>query len=277
MADNHEVYPSAPLALVAMEVRFPEIAGGPSLPMPIQRAFRDLLGEGWVVDAVQAQRFSLSIGTLGPTAPVPLQTVTVPRFTVRDRTTAIAVTESTLTVETTAYRHYPDFRTTVEAALEATAEVIRPEGVSRMGLRYIDEVRVPDAGPEGPAWAEWLDPALMPPHFTEMTADGYPSPGWEGGAQYRTGAEQNMVLRFGPRVGYVVNPTGPLRRLDPPPPGHLFMLDFDSFWEPTGIPEFEVPQLLAMCDQLRAPVRRLFDLVATEQLVSEFRKERVRG
>jgi uncharacterized protein (TIGR04255 family) len=280
VTDSHEVYPSAPLALVAMEVRFPNASEGPSLPMPVQRAFRDLLGEGWVIEAVQAQRLSLSFGPGGAAAPpAPIQTLTLPRFTVRDRTTAVAVTDASLTVETTAYRHYPDFRAVVETALTAASEVIRPEGVARVGLRYIDEIRVPDISSEGDAavWGAWLDPSLMPPRLSEMVSQGFPSPRWEGAAQYVTGENQTMVLRYGPRMGYLVNPVGPLKRPQAPPPGPIFVLDFDCFWEPTDIPEFEVGGLLTTCDQLRAPIRHLFDLLVTDKLLEEFKKERANG
>ena len=44
------------------------------------------------------------------------------------------------------------------------------------------------------------------------------------------------------------------------------MLDFDSFWEPADIPEFDATVLIETCDALRAPVRTLFDLAVTDKL-----------
>lgn len=52
------------------------------------------------------------------------------------------------------------------------------------------------------------------------------------------------------------------------------MLDFDSFWEPLDIPEFDPSSLADTCDELRAPVRKLFDLLITDRLRNEvFMKE----
>ena len=59
MTDSHEVYPNAPLALVAVEVRFPVSSAERPLPMPIQRSFRDLLGEDWVIESHKVQQLSL--------------------------------------------------------------------------------------------------------------------------------------------------------------------------------------------------------------------------
>jgi uncharacterized protein (TIGR04255 family) len=55
------------------------------------------------------------------------------------------------------------------------------------------------------------------------------------------------------------------------------MLDFDSFWEPPEIPEFEPTTIMAVCDRLRAPVRALFDMLVTQRLLAEFRKEKSVG
>jgi hypothetical protein len=82
MTDTHEVYPSAPLALVAVEVRFPEAAAERPLPVPTQRAFRDLLGDDWVIESHRMQQFDVAFGP-GGSGSQNVQQVVVPRFTVR--------------------------------------------------------------------------------------------------------------------------------------------------------------------------------------------------
>ncbi len=52
----------------------------------------------------------------------------------------------------------------------------------------------------------------------------------------------------------------------------MFVLDFDSFWEPSGIPAFDAATLVRACDELRAPVRDLFDQMITPQLADVFRE-----
>lgn len=274
MSDTHEVYPNAPLALVAVEVRFPQVSGARTPPMPLQRAFRDLLGESWVIESVKTQHVEFAFGPSGP-GQQNVQQVVVPRFTVRDRTLAVALTDESLTVETTGYRHYPDFRSVLERALGAAEELLSPDGVARAGMRYIDEVRVPDISDAASgSWKEWLDSSLLPPKLSSMIEEGFAPEGWEGAAQYATGPGRSLVLRYGVRSGYAVGPDGPLKRPTAPPSGPFFLLDFDSFWQPADIPEFSSEHLLKTCDELRKPARTLFDLVVSDRLRDEvFRKE----
>ena len=273
MADTHEVYPNAPLALVAVEVRFPNSAGTRPLPMNLQRSFRDLLGEGWVIESQKIQLLTLAVSAAGP-VPQAMPMLTIPSFTLRDRTLAVAITEESLTIEATRYRHYPEFRKTVASAVAAAAEVLLPDGIARVGMRYIDEIRAPSIAEEAPSdWQNWVDASLLAPQLGGMNDAGFVSTGWEGAAQYRTGPDQKLVLRYGPRAGYVVNPVGPLKRPAPPGPGPLFALDFDCFWEPPDIPEFDPEIIMDTCDQLRRPIRALFDMLVTDKLLAEFTKE----
>ena len=123
-------------------------------------------------------------------------------------------------------------------------------------MRYIDEVRVPDFNANNLAdWAKWIDQGFVPPHLQETHSAGLEPTAWEGAVQYRTGPDRQLVLRYGPRVGYAINPEGPLDALSMPPPGPLFMLDFDSFWQPLDIPDFDPVKLIEVCDELRTPVR----------------------
>lgn len=274
-ANIHEVYPNAPLALVVVEVRFPGAAavGGRPPSVTLQRAFRDLLGPHWVIESLKTQKVEIAFGPGGPITQPP-QSQIVSRFTVRDRTRAVAITDESVTIETTAYTHYPDFRETLEKAVNAAADVLVPDGITRIGMRYINEVRVTGLREADPhAWREWVEPSLLAPGLTQMKGYGFPSTVWEGAAQYQTGPDRKLVLRHGPRVGQMMNPSGPLRRPRLQSDA-FFLLDFDSFWEPSdSIPEFVPIEIIEACDQLRTPIRTLFDLLVTKKLVGEFRKE----
>jgi len=275
MADTHEVYPNAPLALVAVEVRFPEAPSDRALPMPLQRSFRDRLGDDWVIESHKIQQIEVAFGPGAPGGQTVQQTV-VPRFTLRDRTLAVALTDSSLTVETTDYRHYLDFRAVLGRVFGAAAELLQPDGVARVGMRYIDEIRVAGIEEDNSSeWREWLDASLLPPKLAEMVGEEYQPAAWDGAVRYVTGPERSLVLRYGARQGYAVQPRGSLNRRSAPAPGPFFLLDFDSFWEPRDIPEFEPVRLLETCDDLRSPVRTLFDLVVTDKLLRDvFAKER---
>jgi uncharacterized protein (TIGR04255 family) len=271
--DTHEVLPNAPLALVAVEIRFPDGMSAQPLPTNVRRSFRDLLGEEWVLESQTVHQLAFTIGP-GGAVPQTAAPITIPRFSLRDRTLAVAVTEQSMTVETTRYRHYPTFREVVKRATDAVGQVLKPDGIARVGMRYIDEIRVPGPSEDDPSsWRQWVDLSLLAPQIAAMADAGFASVGWEGAAQYQTGPEQRLVLRYGPRTGYVVNPQGPLRRPSVPPPGPLFMLDFDCYWEPVDIPQFDPETIMSTCDELRRPIRALFDLLTTNKLYKEFVKE----
>jgi uncharacterized protein (TIGR04255 family) len=274
--DTHEVYPHAPLALVAVEVRFPGNALGEAtaLPPSAQRTFRGILGDQWVLDPVKRQNVLVTFNSAGMVENKS-QSVTLPRFTTRDRTSAVAVTDTSVTIETTSYRHYPEFRRVLEAVFRATGDVLAPDGVARLGMRYIDEIQVSELVEGHPAaWREWLHPSLVPPAFTCGESGELGPTGWQCTVQYPCSPEDNLVLRYGPRSDPLINPNSLLKRSRVLSPGSLFVLDFDSYWEPATIPEFDADALVIACDRLRLPIRRMFDLLVTDRLVGEFRKER---
>ena len=283
-SDPHHMYKHPPVVFVTAETKFPGNIGEP-VPSPVQHAIGGVLGEDWVVDQVQpgitvnlGMPFSGALGgaaigggafggaSLGPTN---LGGAMV-RFANRDRTMSVALTAGTLSVETTRYANWDDFRAVLSVALEATEKLMRPTGVTRTGLRYIDEIRV--GAVIGNDWSEWLSPASLPPSAGLMAAAGWPPETWTGLAHYQIGPDRHMVLRYGPQPaqpGFLVNPNGPLKRPGPLPPGAFFGLDFDAFWEPTGIPIWKTEDLLQTYDQLRVPVRSLFDSMITERLIAE--------
>ena len=58
-----------------------------------------------------------------------------------------------------------------------------------------------------------------------------------------------------------------LKRINPPSGGPFFLLDFDSFWQPTDeLPEFHPDELVERCDRLHTPIRRLFEGLITKDL-----------
>ncbi len=105
-----------------------------------------------------------------------------------------------------------------------------------------------------------------------MGGSGWRPTVWTGAAQYQLGQDRYLVLRYGPQAahpGFAVNPDGPLRRPEPRPVGPFFLLDFDASWKPSVVPHWDSNILLETCDELRHPVRALFDGVLTERLVDE--------
>jgi len=257
---DREVYANAPVVLVACEVKFPTTA---TISPGQQRRLKEALSSRFpLVKPVTRQTLTVSNG-----APPEISEETVPRYTTRDRTSAVTIGAESLVVETTKYGRYEDFRDAVESALATVIDVNRPDGFERVGLRYIDEIRTPNADGHALGWATWIDgSAIGPAGLSEEL--GFPVRDWQGLVRFDPAEDRTVVLRYGPRDGYAVDPRGSLRRAGKvPEPGPYFLLDIDSFWETSGdIPEFEGPALIALLDLLHAPVRSLFESLITEGL-----------
>jgi uncharacterized protein (TIGR04255 family) len=255
---DHKVYNHPPIAMVAVEVRHsgldPVSAEGFS-------TIRQRLRKSWPLQ-VAAQDVTVDFGSSGPS---PIITE-YQRFTTRDRRSAIAIRPGSTTVETVDYKGWDDLRLALQTALKVRAEVSEPSGYERVGLRYIDEVRVPE--PEEPIdWSLWMHSALLaadPPEGVDL-----PLTEWQGLTKFGPSDGHTIVLRYGPRNGYAVEPNGPLKRATTPT-GPFFLLDFDSFWEnPDVVPEFAPAELLDRCDRLHAPVRAMFEGLITDRLRKE--------
>ena len=135
-------------------------------------------------------------------------------------------------------------------------------------LRYIDEIRIPDTVPVNETWADWVDGSLLGPAPMGSRL-GLLAAEWQGLVRFDAGPGRSIVLRYGPREGYAVDPGGDLKR-PMADSGPFFLLDIDSFWTPTGeIPEFDSGRILAVVDELHAPVSQLFETLITERLRSE--------
>lgn len=260
---KREIYPNAPIVLVALEVRH-------SLCDPLDaRAVSKiaaLLGDVLPLRS-EAQEMSIVLAT-GPT-PQPSQPAVVPRWTSREKRTAMTVRPQAILVETTNYERYESLRSLIGQVLKARSATARGVGVERIGLRYIDEIRVPpDNGDSSTSWNEWVHPSLLGPMDVCSDAGLTPTE-HQGIALFQAGDDQVLALRYGPREGYAVASTPELRR-PMPPPSPYFLMDIDSFWQPSGtLPEMDVETVLACIDRLHVPVREVFECLITERLRKE--------
>lgn len=263
---EREIYPNAPIVLMAVEVRHP-------LCEPLERRqvsqlsslVRDLLPLPGEVNLISVE-FQGGPGT----QPSHLQTTTAfPRWTSRDKRTALTVRDNGLVIETTQYGSYERVRALLEVALHARLTIAPPAGVERIGLRYIDEIRVPlDNGDGRPAWAEWVDSALLgPTHIANGL--GMATAASEGAIVYSSDNNRAVVLRYGAQEQYAVQSTPELRR-PLPPPGPLFKLDIDSFWQSGDeVPEFSSHRILECADELHEPIHGVFESLITNRLREE--------
>ena len=261
VAEESEVYPHAPLVFVTCELRFPLAPG---------------LGSGTALEAL-TEAFS---GTL----PLPDEAVlagnddTPPffarpdplfRFTNRARTLSAVVSRTSLSVETTAYGGWADFKAHVFDAIRVVTGQTRIVGIERLGLRYINEIRVPTPFDDASDWSGWVNPALLD-HLSLMP-EGTPETLTSQVALRR--GDAGLLVRFASlRDGGAVSDE-PLRRTVPASEGPFFVIDADSFrvTPDEHMLDFDAPTLEPVLDDLHEPLGEVFEHSITDRTRAVFR------
>ena len=266
-------FPNAPLVLTVLEVRYPELADaiGPRAQQSMREALRSWLP---LVENVTHEQVQVALG-----APMPasIQRRTFPRFVSRDRTTALVINESALVLETTAYEGWEEnFRPMVDDVVTALQEIQPPDGVLRIGLRYIDEIRVPSITEVPGDWRDYIDDHLLAAADPAFIPASLLPAIWQGVVQYKTSSDSTLTVRYGPQTGHAVDPRGSTHRKNPPDAGPYFLLDSDSSWQADEVPEFNSGLILERCNRLHSPTREFFQIAVTERLRKEiFEVERI--
>ena len=264
--NEREIYPNAPIVLVVIEIRHSlcDSLDG----RQINRLTTHLLDRLPISDEVQDVTINLQPSRDSKTAPT--QNVAVsPMWSSRDRRTTLTIRRDRLVIETTKYGSYERVRQLLNSVLSEISSIRKPTGVKRIGLRYIDEIRVPSQdGETSPKWEQWVDPALLGP--TKIPSDlSLSITRNEGLTVLSNGENKTLALRYGVQDDYVIPSTPQLRR-PLPPPGPLFKLDIDSFWlAGSVIPDFVPDCILDISDQLHDPVHGVFEILISERLREE--------
>jgi uncharacterized protein (TIGR04255 family) len=235
-----------------------------SLATGVPGDFRESIRETYPIHEEQAE-FALAIG---PTGPAPPQQAVRQRFLTRDRTSSLTVGRDALILETTDYPGWERLRETFANQLEALARSVRIDGVTRLGLRYIDEIRVPNAISSAADWDGWIDERLV---AALMLEERPPTLGTIA-LQYGDGPGYVTAFRAGPLPnGRTVQSEGPLRMPFETPDGPYFLLDTDASWTDPGrqVPEFDLPTVVGILNELHEPSIRLFESAITDRLREE--------
>ena len=254
---EREIYPNAPLEFVVCELKYPlaPALGDDTLLPGLHRVFRD-----WLPLVEAGVETTLVIGA-GPGMP-PAATRQF-RFMNRERTLSVLVTPTVVSVESTDYSRYEELRASVARAIDALHQTdARIVGITRIGLRYIDEVRV--AAQTEVTWADYIDEKLSAP--LSLTLGGHPPALTQGTAQFDLGDARHVVMRYGARNGQAVG-NAPLRRRRADQHGAFFLIDIDSYWASDDpAVEFDADAALEVCDNLHGPIRELFEASITNRL-----------
>lgn len=261
MKTSPEIHPSAPVALVAVEARH---TAAPDFTPEQEAKLKALVSSEFPLSQ-PVPTVSFSLGLVGAAAP---QTVSQPpRFTSRDRTAAVTFGPQAVVLETTQHEYFGRLSQLVSLVAQARQDASPVDGLERLGIRYIDEIRVPSSTGDID-WSQWVEPSLLGPAAVAARL-GLRLAEHQALASFELAQDRALNIRYGPRIGHAVL-SGPLVRSPMPPPAPFFLLDIDSFWTATeGIPEFDPRQILTLCNELHEPVSALFESLITERLRKE--------
>jgi len=142
------------------------------------------------------------------------------------------VHSSSLTYETTAYGQFEELLSAVGGACAALVDAsIRP-ALLRVGLRYIDEVRVTERIEDARQWSSWVDGRLV--DHLAVGPDSATVTGTQGLIAFDLGNHKGLNFRFAALDQGPVVVSQHLRRRHDYSPGPFFVLDFDGYEEFTG-------------------------------------------
>lgn len=220
MYPNREVFPKAPLALVAAEIRFTDAA------RLRQQQTKDEIAialEERFPFAEQLQPFEVN---LSPGALPQIQQRIGVVLKNASSTETVTIMSESLTYETTGYTHFDDLLDAVTAACDAVVAAKVQPAMRRLGLRYIDEIRVPEPIDDVRQWATWIDSRLV--GHLEIGPDGVPATTLQSLSTYTLGGGNGLNVRYAALPqGSVVVPQ--FLKRPAIESGPVFVLDFDGF------------------------------------------------
>jgi uncharacterized protein (TIGR04255 family) len=225
---HREVFPNAPLALVAAEIRFTDAAR-----LRQQQTKDDVtiaLEERFpFAEPLQRGEVTFSLGPDGTPPHVQERAGVVLKNA--QSTESLTVMSESLTYETTAYTDFSHLLEAVTAACDAlVAAHVRP-ALQRVGLRYIDEVRVPEDLFDVRDWSHWIDSRLI--DQLDVGPAEYPATTMQSVSTYDLGGGRGLNFRCAAlNQGPIVVPQ--FLRRSPIQSGPFFVLDFDGFQDFTA-------------------------------------------
>lgn len=234
---------ASPLRLALMQARTTPVLAFEQ-PAEVQRLVEALDGR-WTVSDRQANReVTVQLGPAGVQqhAGVP-ETVWV--LTADDGHTRAAVSASSVAAESDRYARWEDFYAAAHDLFAAVQRVAAPTRCTRMGLRYVNELRDERADGDPQRLAELVNPALIAPAL----ALARPVAGSLAELRVAEGDDSILGLRHG-----LVQPG-------------VYLLDLDAYREQ---PEpFDTDALLARAERFHRRIESVFAWALTDDYLRE--------
>lgn len=260
MGSEHEVFAEAPLAWVACEIRFPLVPG-----LTDEDSFRSLAEAFFHDFPVPRDGVQQPDGEFDARAPERHL-----RFMNKSHTMSVSLTRCSLTAETTDYEQWDPFKSDVLHSAEVVSGLARIVGIERVGLRYINEIRVPASIGNTLEWEGWINeevlgrshqvPAYLPESFRT--------------AHYCRKGNYGLNVGYAALTGQSVVLDEPLKHRRPVAQGPFFVIDTDSFLEVLPgeeLLDFHTETLVPVLEELHDPIESVFQNAITEKLRDLFR------
>lgn len=242
-----EHLPGSPLVLAAAQINFEEV--GREVTHKQARQIQKAVGGNWT----QLMTAPLISTTLTATGAVNEPTRQAYRLATADGKWSALLNPDSVTVETRAYPGWEDMLATVMAFAEAVGEVYDPSSELRLGLRYVDQVQLPDGHND---WS-----GLIPEHILGIANDTHLGSGV-------LASDQRVLLQVAPdarcvmRHGLLADESGSF--------GRVYLLDYDIFRENAG--SYSPESVADGADALHAFVGGLFMASITPALYKMLRE-----
>jgi uncharacterized protein (TIGR04255 family) len=261
---QREVFPESPLALVAAEIRFTDAA------RLRQQTTKDEVTLALEERFPFAEPLEQTDVNHNPNAPPQIQQRSGVVLKNAMSTETLTIMSESLTYETTDYRDFDDLLSAVTAACRALVSAkVRP-ALRRIGLRYIDEVRVPVPVTHVRQWEKWIDSRLI--EHLSVGPEGVTATMTQGITTYDLGEGRGLNFRYAAlNQGPVVVPQHLHRTFFEA--GPFFVLDFDGFRDFPREPATPLaPEVVSTSlEAVHAPCGATFQRAITDEARKLFR------
>lgn len=253
------VFERPPLVLALCQVRFATVyrVGDPA----VVGQFQDALREQYPVASAPMQTMQIQVG-VGDSQAGLQQAMprTAHQFSDLQENWTVVLTSESISLETRAYADFQDFLSRMQTLLVALERTMRPAFGTRLGLRYVNEMR-----PGHDDWSTVVRPELLGPLMVPGIGSRTTQSIQQLGLQFPEGHQVQMGHGF-LQIGAMVQP----RPGSDSPSGPFYFLDFDAYQEfPRHDPlPMETDAISQRVESYHDTISDLFRWSITEQYAS---------
>lgn len=240
-----------PLKVAVVQLRFPPVF---ALAQPAGlAALQQGLAVRYPLASAPDQIVTVSVGPEGIGQPVAGSGPV--RFTDEQNEWTVAVSADALSLETTRYRSWMDFSARWAEILEALRATAAPVRISRLGLRFINELHHPEAQTIG-EWRRLLAPDFVGTPGSALVSEFVTQAVEQISLAYE---DDRITLRHGFRVGSAE--TGE----------STYLIDIDVFSD--QLAQFEPDEVISKLERYHRWAWNLFRSSLTDDMVTALQEE----